>query len=98
MATTTKYAEDVDALRADLKAVQSDLAALTKKLTGDMRNGASHMAAEATAASQLGVEKAQRAGKQSAEAISDTVRENPFSSIAAAAGLGFVIGTLLRRS
>lgn len=98
MATTTKYADDVDALRADLKAVQSDLATLTKRLTGDMRNGASHIAAEAKAAGELGVEQAQLKGKQGAEAISDTVRDNPFGSIAAAAGVGFVIGALLRRS
>lgn len=98
MATTTKYADDVDALRTDLKAVQADLASLTKRLTGDMRNGAHHAATEATAASMAGVAKAQEAGRQSAETISETVRENPFGSIAAAAGVGFVIGTLLRRS
>lgn len=98
MATTAKYADDVDALRSDLKAVQADLATLTKRLTGDMRNGAHNVAADATAAGLAGVAKAQQAGQQGADAISDTVRENPFASIATAAGVGFVIGTLLRRS
>jgi len=84
---TNNYADDIEALRTDLKLLQSDIATLTKNVTTDMRNGAQNVAADVSATGQEGL-----------TTVSKTVRENPFASIAAAAGVGFVIGALLRRS
>lgn len=91
------YSAEIDSLKKDLGAVRKDLVKLTQSLTDDARDGVG----KAAQSTRDGVNAASRAtqeyGREGAAAVSRQVEAHPLTSILTAAGIGFVIGTLIRR-
>jgi ElaB/YqjD/DUF883 family membrane-anchored ribosome-binding protein len=91
-------------LEADIRQLQKDVAKLTEQLTKTGR----HSYDTARKAAAVGVDQLKsqgesayedlRTGAENIEAqISDTVREKPMTSLAIAAGVGFLFALLSRR-
>lgn len=103
MATETKQ-NDVDALRKDIDDLKAALAELSKdvKSSAEARE---HRFAEAARSKIEDIEHgaadfAKRAadrGRQSAEAVENTVRERPVQSLLVAFGAGLLLAKLLDR-
>ncbi len=85
-------------LRRNLSALRKDLAALTQALTDDARSRVNSAAQAATEGIRAARKDIEDKGRESVAAVSHQVQENPITSILTAAGVGFVLGALLRRS
>jgi ElaB/YqjD/DUF883 family membrane-anchored ribosome-binding protein len=77
------------ALSADIQEIAKHLAALRKDLealTGQIRRTGDHQ-----------LERVQDTAGEALKAVEDAVRQNPFSSLGIALGVGFLVGIVLRR-
>ena len=94
---TPATSKNVEQLEKDLKKLQQDMQSLTKAVSGDLRNGIDEFARRADKQLTESGAQARAAALQGRDRLADTVSENPFLSLAAATGVGLVIGALLRR-
>lgn len=81
----------------DIQKLQADILSLTKAISGDVKDGVDTYAKVAGERLDHVAERAKRAGQESQELAVDTVKSNPLASLAAALGVGFVVGALLKR-
>jgi ElaB/YqjD/DUF883 family membrane-anchored ribosome-binding protein len=95
---------NTDQLVADLKTVMQDAEALlkaTSTLTGEKIQEVRARAEESLRQAQTRLteveEEAMRRAREIAEAADEYVHENPWQSVAVAAGVGLVLGLLLGR-
>lgn len=101
MSKVTKILEtsndELGAVKADLIALKSDIAALTKSVASTAQDNASAFGASAKEKMVSAADKTKEVSGKSKAKAEETVKENPFISIAATAGLGLIIGALISR-
>lgn len=95
MASATQ--KNMQKIETDLKRLQADIVNLTKAVSGDVENGVDSFAKAADEHLDEAATYARVLGAEGKEKVSNTVTSNPLASLAAAAGIGFVIGAVLRR-
>lgn len=88
-----KYSEDVDALKADVKALRDDLARLVGAVGDDLEGQGD--AARADMRRRLDSVRAR--GQATLDDIESRIERNPLTALATALGIGFLIGALLGR-
>ncbi|HMN96234.1 MAG TPA: hypothetical protein PKC43_07965 [Phycisphaerales bacterium] len=86
MATAPSPAAEVEAIKADLRALRDDVSSLSRSLL--------HAGADSAKAARDVVEQSVTCASRSAE---DAIRERPFMSIAVALGVGAVLGAAICR-
>jgi len=102
------YAKEIDAVKDDVGALRSDIEKLVKTLSDDATsrsqqamNAAKEAAAEyAAAAKDTAAEYASAAKEKTKEGVAVTekkIEENPFTSVAAAFGVGLVLGRIMSK-
>jgi len=103
MATQT-VDKEVEALRAEMETMRADMKKLTEQLGRTAKAGASAASAEAEAElTRLRGEldrlyqRAKDGGVASIESIEQQVERHPFTSLAAAFGIGLLLGKLFDR-
>jgi len=74
------------ALSEDIQEIAKHLAALRKDLEALIRRTGDHQ-----------LERVQDTAGEALKAVEDAVRQNPFSSLGIALGVGFLVGIVLRR-
>lgn len=96
--------KEVETLRADMDTLRADVKKLTEQLSRTAKAGATAASAEAEAElTRLRGEldrlyqRAKDGGAASLESIEQTVERHPFTSLAAAFGIGLLLGKLLDR-
>lgn len=94
---TLNYTKELDALKDDLEAVRGDIASLTKAVKGDAANGIDRAASAFAATAAAALEAAKEKEREALQAVSRQVQDSPIQSLLVAVGVGFVVGSLLRR-
>lgn len=94
---TTTYSDEMDAVKSDLSALKADLAKLTKSVASDAQNNASAISAKAKDRMKVASDRTKEFSVQGRDKAHQTVRENPFISIAATAGIALIAGALFAR-
>ena len=82
MPSQQALSEDIQEIAKHLAAMRKDLEALTKQI----RRTGDHQ-----------LERVQDTAGEALKAVEDAVRQNPFSSLGIALGVGFLVGIVLRR-
>lgn len=102
--TEAALKQDVDQIRSDLDALRTDLAQLLKTSKSAASNRASEAKAYATdeieglaARVRELTEEAKAEGRARLSDFEDRVHERPLTSLAAAFGIGLIVGKLLDR-
>ena len=98
----TSMEKEMEALRADLAQVRSDLAGVVKSLkeagkrkAAGARDSVSHLA-ETLGGEMAGTyDRVRERGRKSVDAVEHTIGEKPVLSLAIALGLGVLVGKLL---
>ncbi len=88
---------DVEALKKDLSALRSDLKSLRSSVADEMRNGADRAAGGIASAARSTVDSVAAAGEKGYNATARQIEANPLTAVLIAAGVGFVLGSLIRR-
>ncbi len=88
---------DIETLKEDLSALRDDLKSLRGSVAGELRNGADRAADGAAAAARSAMASVSAAGEKSYSVAARQIEANPLTSVLVAAGVGFVIGSLIRR-
>lgn len=88
---------DMKTLVKDAQALFQAATSLTGEKAEEVRNRGMHMLDTAMAMAQEAQANALVAGKQMAASADHYVKENPWRIIAAAVGVGFVVGLLVGR-
>lgn len=95
-------------IQADLQALQEDVAKLTKQFA-DMfsergstawqraKANVDDVLSEAQAKGATAIDSVRDASDGVLDALEDSLRQRPYTTLALAVGLGFVVGTLWRR-
>lgn len=89
----TNVEKDVEELRSEFANLRSDVSKLTdtmKKLYGDT-------AAEGRTRARQAAERSRERARETVGTFEEEISERPLTSIAAAFGIGFIIGKLLDR-
>jgi ElaB/YqjD/DUF883 family membrane-anchored ribosome-binding protein len=95
-------------IQADLEALRDDVTRLTEQIAkifaskGDTawsraRSNVEDAVADAGARGHDAMDAAREIGDDVVEAIGESLRKRPYTTLALAAGIGFLIGTILRR-
>jgi ElaB/YqjD/DUF883 family membrane-anchored ribosome-binding protein len=82
MPSQQALSEDIQEIAKHLVAMRKDLEALTRQI----RRTGDHQ-----------LERVQDTAGEALKAVEDAVRQNPFSSLGIALGVGFLVGIVLRR-
>ncbi len=94
--------DEINALKADMASLRSDIAALTGVMKEDTSSRMAGM--RSTMDEQLRLrrqelrdllDRARDRSRRTVDDFEESIGEHPFGSIAAAAGVGFIIGRLL---
>lgn len=88
---------DVKTLVADAQALLQAAAALTGEKADEVRNRGMRLLDTALAKAEDAQKSAMVAGKEMAASADGYVKENPWRTIAAAAGVGLLVGVILGR-
>ncbi|CAO1654962.1 DUF883 family protein [Parasphingorhabdus sp. NYA22] len=94
---TGNYSEEMGAVKSDLQTLKDDLATLTKSVKADAQANASELRANAKTKFDAARANAVEAGTKGRKKAQATFKDNPIVSIAAAAGIGLVVGALMAR-
>lgn len=95
--TTPDLEADIKQLKADIEALAKQLAATGEHGYGAARRAAAQGAEQLKAQSDAAVESLRANARDIEEQFMTTVREKPVTSLAIAAGVGFLIALLARR-
>lgn len=93
MATNKDYATEIDAIKADMTALRDDVRGLVAVLGDDLGERGAKAREEAL---KRFSELRARGAKVGSE-VERTIEENPLTALAAALGIGFLIGALISR-
>ncbi|AMS40543.1 DUF883 family protein [Aminobacter sp. NyZ550] len=95
--TTPDLEADIKQLKADIEALAKQLAATGEHGYGAARRAAALGAEQMKAQSDAAVEALRSNARDIEDQIMTTVREKPVTSLAIAAGVGFLVALLARR-
>jgi len=93
----TDLAADVEALKRDLSALRSDIKALNESLAAELSDSVARATDGMSAAARQALSSAAQAGERGYSATVHKIEANPMTSILVAAGIGVLIGSMLRR-
>ncbi|MGE0652899.1 MAG: hypothetical protein AB7P12_14305 [Alphaproteobacteria bacterium] len=88
---------DVETLKHDLRALRDDLKSLRGSLSDELRDGADRAAEGAAGAARSAMASVSAAGEKGYNVAARQIEANPLTSVLVAAGMGFVVGSLIRR-
>lgn len=88
---------DVEALKKDLSNLRGDLRSLRDNLTTQLREHAASSTNDFGATARSAASSVGAAGERSYSAAARQIEANPLTSVLVAAGIGLVIGSMLRR-
>ena len=91
---THEFADRLHDLGDGVSQIKDDLSELKDGVAVAARSGVN----EAGRAARRAMDMAKAKGSDAADAVKGQVAANPFASIAIAAGVGFVLGFMIRRS
>lgn len=94
---TDTLKKDMADLRASIDALTKDVSTMSRSFADDAKNGASKKAEELRDNINKVAGQARDKSKESVEAVSTSVAENPLRSLVFAFGAGVVISQLLQR-
>lgn len=97
MTNTPNYSKEIDTLKSDVAAVRGDIASLTNAIKGDAANGLDKAARNFSKSASHAFDTALAKERDAQKAVTQQVQENPLQSMLVAVGLGFVVGSLMRR-
>lgn len=83
-------------LQADLRDITDTLGKLTNEKVGEAKSLAKNEMRHLQAKGQQMMDDAQEQAGEAEQQLKDTIREKPFTAVAAAAGIGFVFALLTR--
>lgn len=95
--TVSDVTADVEALKKDLNALRGDIKSLRNSVAEEMRNGADRAAEGISSAARSTAATVAAAGERGYNATTRQIEAYPLTSVLVAAGVGFVIGSLMRR-
>lgn len=95
--TTPDLEADIKQLKADIEALAKQLATTGEHGYGTARRAAAQGAEQLKAQSDAAVEALRANARDIEEQFMTTVREKPVTSLAIAAGVGFLVALLARR-
>lgn len=90
-------AADVEALKSDLSALRQDIRSLNESLAAEFQDGVHRAKDGISAAARQTLSSAASAGERGYNATVHQIEANPMTSILMAAGIGVLIGSMLRR-
>lgn len=90
-------AADVEALKHDLSALQGDLRSLRSSVVSELRNSASQASDGLSGAARSAMSSVTSAGERGYGVAAKQIEANPVTSVLIAAGIGILIGSMLRR-
>lgn len=88
---------DVEALKRDLSALRADIKALNESLAAEVSEGLGRATDGVSAAARQTLSSVATAGERGYNATVHQIEANPMTSILMAAGIGVLIGSMLRR-
>ena len=94
---TDTLKKDMADLRASIDALTKDVSTMSRSMSNDAKNSASEKAAELRDNISKAAGQARDKSRESVEAVSTSVAENPLRSLVFAFGAGIVISQLLQR-
>ncbi len=98
MATQTDpIKQDIAELRQALDKIARDVATLSESVATEIKDDTKRRVREVRDGAQAAARDALETGRQSGEAVAESVRQHPVSSLLIALGAGLVIGQLLNR-
>lgn len=95
--TVEDLSAQMETLRADMAQIVETMGALSRAKTGEAAEALAETAAELRRRGEEQLAAAREKGSEALESATGYVRSHPAESLAVAAGLGFVVGLLLRR-
>jgi len=90
-------AADIARLREDMAKLASEIAALGQKSVRTARRVAAERAEEMRMQGEATMDEWRASAQDMEQQLADTVREKPMTSLAIAAGVGFLVALLTRR-
>jgi ElaB/YqjD/DUF883 family membrane-anchored ribosome-binding protein len=90
-------AADVEALKKDLSALRNDIRSLNDTLAAELQERVGRATDGVTAAARETLSSAAQAGERGYSAAVHQIEAHPMTSILMAAGIGVLIGSMLRR-
>jgi ElaB/YqjD/DUF883 family membrane-anchored ribosome-binding protein len=95
---TDPIKQDIAELRAALEKIAKDVASVSESMAADLKDSVGRRAKDVKDGAQAVARDAIETGRQSGEAVAESVRQHPVSSLLIALGAGLVIGQLLSRN
>lgn len=89
--------DDVSKLRADIAKLSDTVASLMAQQAGSARATVSNAASKVREQGEYAYREAEALARQKAKDVEQTIIDNPFASVAAALGIGLVLGLMSRR-
>lgn len=94
---TRDYAKEIDAVKNDVGALRSDIEKLVKTLTSDARSKGADALNSAKENINDYAHTAKEKTREGVAATEKKIEENPFTSVAAAFGVGLVLGRIMSK-
>tara|TARA_R110001606_G_scaffold149857_1_gene289878 strand:- start:268 stop:567 length:300 start_codon:yes stop_codon:yes gene_type:complete len=89
--------KDIEELRASMEKLTKDVSSISQSLTDGLKDKASRAANNARESARNVASEIGTKGKQSAEAVEQTVRDKPLQSLVVAFGAGLLLAQLMRK-
>ena len=89
--------DDVAKLRADIAKLSDAVAALMAQQASSARATVTNAASKVREQGEYAYHEAEALARQKAKDVEQTIIDNPFASVAAALGIGLVLGLMSRR-
>lgn len=88
---------DVEALKKDLSSLRGDIKSLKSSIAAEMREAAANASDGIAGAARSAVSSVAAAGEKGYTVTARQIEANPLTSVLIAAGIGIIIGSMLRR-
>jgi len=95
--TTQDLAADIAKLREDMARLAKDMASLGQQSMNTAKRAATEGAGQFRAQGEAAIEGLRANARDVEEQLTQTVREKPITSLAVAAGIGFLFALITRR-
>ncbi|MDA0661907.1 MAG: hypothetical protein O3B08_03610 [Proteobacteria bacterium] len=89
--------KDVEELRAAIETLTKDVSTISQSMTDGLKDKAARAADNVREGARNAANEIGAKGRQSAEAVEQTVRDKPLQSLVVAFGAGLLLAQLLRK-